>query len=96
MPLKMRILRVLKDFARTSSIHGLWYIVRPNGTTRSKIGFALVVLGAALYASLEIRNSVVCKFLLTHNTYTLESGIDIGQGITVGPGQFFKTNKRRA
>ena len=27
---------------------------------------------------------------------TLESGIDVGQGITVGPGKFVKKNKRRA
>ena len=27
---------------------------------------------------------------------TLESGIDVGQGITVGPGKFIKKNKRRA
>ena len=28
--------------------------------------------------------------------FTLESGIDVGQGITVGPGKFIKKNKRRA
>ena len=28
--------------------------------------------------------------------YTLESGIDVGQGINVGPGKFAKKNKRRA
>ena len=27
---------------------------------------------------------------------TLEFGIDVGQGITVGPGKFSKKNKRRA
>ena len=27
---------------------------------------------------------------------TLESGIDVGQGINVGPGKFFKNNKHRA
>ena len=27
---------------------------------------------------------------------TLESGIDVGQGITVGPGKFVKKNKHRA
>ena len=26
----------------------------------------------------------------------LESGIDVGQGINVGPGKFVKKNKRRA
>jgi hypothetical protein len=28
--------------------------------------------------------------------YTLESGIDVGQGITIGSGKFVKKNKRRA
>ena len=31
-----------------------------------------------------------------HMALTLESGIDVGQGITVGPGKFVKKNKRRA
>ena len=31
-----------------------------------------------------------------YKIYTLESGIDVGQGITVGPGKFVKKNKHRA
>ena len=57
----MRVLRHLKHFASTSSIHGLAYIVRPNGTTRSKICWALVFVAAVLYASLELRKQVFCK-----------------------------------
>ena len=30
------------------------------------------------------------------NAPTLESGIDLGQGINVGPGRFVKKNKNRA
>ena len=30
------------------------------------------------------------------NLSTLESGIDVGQGINVGPGKLGKNNKRRA
>ena len=40
-----------------------------------------------------------CIEVLHQNNYlafTIESGIDVGQGITVGPGKFFKKNKRRA
>ena len=33
---------------------------------------------------------------LYNNTLDLESGIDVGQGITVGLGKFVKKNKRRA
>ena len=41
-----------------------------------------------------------CRYLSVNttvkNTFTLESGIDVGQGITVGPGKFVKKNKHRA
>ena len=33
---------------------------------------------------------------LHNHTYTLESVIDVGQGISIGPGRFVKKNKRRA
>ena len=31
-----------------------------------------------------------------YTSNTLESGIDVGKGISVGPGKFVKNNKRRA
>ena len=34
-----------------------------------------------------------CHFV---NLLTLESGIDVGQGISIGPGKFVKKNIRRA
>ena len=34
--------------------------------------------------------------LIKQCPYTLESRIDVGQGINVGPGKFGKNNKRRA
>ena len=33
---------------------------------------------------------------IKQNIGTLESGIDVGQGITVGPGKIMKKNKHRA
>ena len=45
-------------------------------------------------------SSTACLTGKTHRSklwkYTLESGIDVGQGISVGPGKFAKKNKRRA
>ena len=38
----------------------------------------------------------VAKHCVAEILITLESGIDIGQGITVGPGKLVKKNKRRA
>jgi hypothetical protein len=35
-------------------------------------------------------------FILCYIMSTLESGIDVGQGINVGHGNFAKKNKRRA
>ena len=34
--------------------------------------------------------------ILRSRMHTLESGIDVGQGINIGPGKFVKKNKRRA
>ena len=34
-------------------------------------------------------------FICSRKQFNLESLIDIGQGITVGPGKFVKRNKRR-
>ena len=34
--------------------------------------------------------------LIYHLLHTLDSGIDVGQGINIGPGTFGKMNKRRA
>ena len=36
------------------------------------------------------------KYQRSIKVHTLESGIDVGQGINVGPGKFVKKNKRRA
>ena len=40
----------------------------------------------------------LCTIINVHfgEWITLESGIDVGQGINVGPGKFAKKNKRRA
>ena len=43
------------------------------------------------HISFNIETYVAKPFLST-----LESGIDVGQGITVRPGKFVKKNKRRA
>ena len=36
------------------------------------------------------------SIIVVLKSFTLESGIDVGQGITVGPGKFVKKNKHRA
>ena len=43
-------------------------------------------------------NSTPCNHtaIMKIDFTTLESRIDVGQGITIGPGKFVKKNKRRA
>ena len=36
------------------------------------------------------------QVIMARLQFTLESGIDVGQGINIGPGKFVKNNKRRA
>ena len=48
----------------------------------------------------QVNNILVRPKVLTYYVHylfsTLESVIDVGQGISVGPGKFDKKNKRRA
>ena len=41
-------------------------------------------------------STFMCKEEFRDISTTLESGLDVGQGISVGPGKFVKNNKRRA
>ena len=68
-------------------------------------GSRYVVYGSYyLVARQRVRNLFKLYFQLNYNGghaigscfVTLESGIDIGQGINVGPGKLGKKNKRRA
>ena len=50
------------------------------------------------YSVFEVFKSskvVILQLLCNLGTPTLECGIDVGQGITIGPGKFIKKNKRR-
>ena len=44
----------------------------------------------------HIHYSGINRKLIDSHPNTLESGIDVGQGITIGPGKFVKKNKHRA
>jgi hypothetical protein len=50
-----------------------------------------------LFVPSALRTSILyCRLSDFKSLTTLESGIDVGQGITVGPGKFVKKNKSRA
>ena len=55
------LLEVLKDFAGGTSIHGLAYVVDNKKSVKTRFFWAIVFSSLILYASIELRNSVLCK-----------------------------------
>ena len=68
--LEMGFLNILQEFAGGTSIHGFTFLVRPTSSTRTKIIWALCLVVAITYASVQMRLSVVGKY---HYHYLLES-----------------------
>ena len=58
----MVVLQVLQEFAGGTSIHGFAFLVSPKTSTRSKIIWAVLLVVAMMYATLEMRNSVISKY----------------------------------
>ena len=60
----MVVLKVLQDFAGGTSIHGFGYLVSPKSSSWTKIIWAISIFVAMMYATLEMRNSVMGKCVL--------------------------------
>ena len=58
----MVILKVLREFAGGTSLHGFGFLVSPKSFPRTKIIWALSLIVAITYASWEMRNSVIGKY----------------------------------
>ena len=58
----MVVLKVLQDFAAGTTIHGFTFLVRPTSSSWTKIIWAISLVVALTYATLEMRNSVVGKY----------------------------------
>ena len=70
----MVVLQVLREFARDTSIHGFTFLVRPTSSPLTKVIWALAIVVALMYASAEMRNSVISKYrynLRTNNFYQI-------------------------
>ena len=67
--LEMGFLNILQEFAGGTSIHGFTFLVRPTSSIRTKIIWALCLVVAITYASVQMRLSVVGKY---HFHYLLE------------------------
>ena len=58
----MVVLKLLREFAGGTSIHGFGFLVSPKTSTRTKIIWAILIVIALFYASMEMRNSVISKY----------------------------------
>ena len=58
----MVVLQVLRDFAGGTSIHGFTFLVRPTSSPLTKVIWAIALVTALMYASAEMRNSVISKY----------------------------------
>ena len=70
----MVVLKVLREFAGGTSLHGFGFLVSPKSSPRTKIIWALSIIVAIVYASSEMRNSVISKYhynLSTNNYYKI-------------------------
>ena len=59
----MVVLQVLRDFAGGTSIHGFTFLARPTSSPLTKVIWAIAIVIALMYASAEMRNSVISKYL---------------------------------
>ena len=58
----MVVLKVLREFAAGTTIHGFTFLVSPKSSSRTKIIWAIAIVVALSYASWEMRNSAISKY----------------------------------
>ena len=57
----MVVLKVLREFAAGTNIHGFPFLVSPKSSSRAKVIWAISIVVALSYASWEMRKSVISK-----------------------------------
>ena len=58
----MLVLKVLREFAAGTSIHGFKFLESPKSSSWTKIIWAISIVAALSYASWEMRNSVISNY----------------------------------
>ena len=69
----MVVLKVLREFAGGTSIHGFGFLVSHKTSARSKIIWAISLVVAMIYASAEMRNSVISKYQYLFQNHRIET-----------------------
>ena len=59
---EMVVLKVFREFASGTSIHGFTFLVRPKSSSWTKTIWVISLAVALMYATLEMRNSVTSKY----------------------------------
>ena len=62
--LAMVVLKVLREFAGSTTLHGFGHLVSHKTSPKTKIVWTLSLIVAILYASSEMRNSVIGKYTI--------------------------------
>ena len=60
----MGLLQVFKDFAATTSIHGLTFLVQQKLSLGRRACWAMIFIAALIYAGRQLNISVICMFRL--------------------------------
>ena len=58
----MVVLKVLREFAGGTTIHGFTFLVSPKSSSMTKIIWAILIVVALSYASWEMRKSAISKY----------------------------------
>ena len=61
--IEMVVFKVLREFAISTRIHGFKFLVSPKSSSGTKIIWAISIVVALSYASWEMRNSVISKYI---------------------------------
>ena len=65
---EMVVLKVLREFAAGTSIHGFKFLESPKSSSRTKIIWGMAIVVALSYASWEMRNSAISKYYCVFRT----------------------------
>ena len=58
----MGLISLLREFAKTTSLHGIGFCVQEKLSFTTRVSWAILFTIAVIWASLELRLAIICKF----------------------------------
>ena len=78
----MVLLETLKDFARTSSIHGVQFTVQSKLTLMTRLAWAIIVALFLVFASMQLRVAIICKHFYVYScSFSLKMALRLTFGV---------------